>query len=236
MHFYYLWPTTATVNRSAVPQPSGECHGSCQARTRRSSAASCLHHAAVATILDGRPSLRRCSEKPWWHRASRPHGCAIFRQLCSSRICLVGPLWKQRGCNKSSQLKSLHPKRPVSALLDYIYDGQPEVPVEVALELLRLAEAYNLPKLAGEIEAGIRACLDSSVALQILQEAHGLHSLRAACEDQVAEDFETCSKHPDFLKLSANQLARILRRRDLVVSREEAALKAIFAWLNDLKG
>ena len=67
---------------------------------------------------------------------------------------------------------------------------------------------------------------------KFLQEAHGLHSLRAACEDQVAEDFETCSKHPDFLKLSANQLARILRRGDLVVSREEAALKAIFAWLN----
>ena len=80
-------------------------------------------------------------------------------------------------------------KEAVSALLDYIYDGQPEVPVEVALELLRLAEAYNLPKLAGEIEAGIRASLDGSVALQILQEAHGLHSLRAACENNVAEDF-----------------------------------------------
>jgi hypothetical protein len=47
----------------------------------------------------------------------------------------------------------------------------------------------------------------------------------------VAEDFETCSKHPDFLKLSANQLARILRRRDLVVSREEAVVKAIFSWI-----
>eukprot|EP00435_Cladocopium_sp_Y103_P037902 s843_g10.t1 len=47
----------------------------------------------------------------------------------------------------------------VSGLLDYIYEGQPEVPLEVALELLRLAEAYNLPKLAGAIEAGIRASL-----------------------------------------------------------------------------
>jgi ABC-type metal ion transport system substrate-binding protein len=73
--------------------------------------------------------------------------------------------------------------------------------------------------------------LDGSVALQILQETHGLHSLRAACEDKVAEDFETCSKHPDFLKLSANQLARILRRRDLVVSRKEAVVKAIFSWI-----
>ena len=122
-------------------------------------------------------------------------------------------------------------KEAVSALLDYIYDGQPEVPIEVALELLRLAEAYNLPKLAGEIEAGIRASLDGSVALQVLQEAHGLHSLRAACENKVAEEFEACSQHPaDFLKLSESQLARILKREDLAVSREEAVLNAIFAW------
>ena len=80
-------------------------------------------------------------------------------------------------------------KEAVSALLDYIYDGQPEVPVEVALELLRLAGAYDLPQLAGAIEAGICACLDSSVALQVLPEAYGLHSLRAECEEKVDEVF-----------------------------------------------
>ena len=96
-------------------------------------------------------------------------------------------------------------KEAVSALLDYIYDGQPEVPVEVALEVMRLAEAYDLPKLAGDIEAGILACLDSSVALQVLQEAHGLHSLRDACEDKVAEEFETCSEHPEAWCKSAGQ-------------------------------
>ena len=121
-------------------------------------------------------------------------------------------------------------KAAVSALLDYIYDGQPEVSVEVGLELLRLAEACDLPKLAGTIEAGILACLDSSVALQVLQEAHGHHSLRAACEDQVVEDFEACSQHPDFGKLGASQLARILKREDLAISREEAVVKTIFAW------
>ena len=95
----------------------------------------------------------------------------------------------------------------MSALLDYIYDGQPEVRVKVGLELLGLAKAYGLPKLASAIEAGIRSSLDTSVALQVLQEAHGLHSLRAACKDKVAEDFETCFQHPDFGKLSASQLA-----------------------------
>ena len=121
-------------------------------------------------------------------------------------------------------------KDAVSALLDYIYDGQPEVSVEVGLELIRLAEAYDLPKLAGEIEAGILACLDRSVALQVLQESHGLHSLRAACEDKVAEDFESCSQHLDFGKLCASQLARILKRDDLVISREEEVVNAIFSW------
>ena len=121
-------------------------------------------------------------------------------------------------------------KAAVSALLDYIYDGQPQVSVEVGLELLRLAEAYDLPKLAGAIEAGIRASLDGRVALQVLQEEHGLHSLRVACEDKVAEDFGTCSQHPDFGKLSASQLARILRREDLAISREEEVVNAIFTW------
>ena len=110
------------------------------------------------------------------------------------------------------------------------YDGQPDVSVKVGLEVLRLAQAHDLPKLAGEIEAGILACLDSSVALQVLQEAHGLHSLRDACEDKVAEEFETCSQHPDFAKLTASQLARILKREDLGVSREEAVVSAVFTW------
>ena len=119
----------------------------------------------------------------------------------------------------------------VTALLDYVYGGQPEVPVEAGLELLRLAEAYDLPKFASAIEAGLLTSLDSTNALQVLQEAHGLHTLKDACEKKVAEDFEACSQHPDFVKLSAGQLARILKRGDLKVSREEVVLKSIFDWL-----
>jgi hypothetical protein len=65
-----------------------------------------------------------------------------------------------------------------------------------------------------------------------LQEVHGLHSLKDACEEKVAGNFETSSQHPDFVKLSADQLARILKRDDLGVSREEVVLKGIFTWLN----
>ena len=120
----------------------------------------------------------------------------------------------------------------VSALVDFTYGGQPEVHLEVGLELLRLAEAYDLPKLAGAIEAGFRASLDSTGALQVLQETHGLDDLRAACEDMVAKEFESCIQQPGFEKLSASQLARILKRSDLCLSREESVLKGIFKWLS----
>eukprot|EP00435_Cladocopium_sp_Y103_P064674 s562_g26.t1 len=95
----------------------------------------------------------------------------------------------------------------VSALLDYIYGGQPEVSLQAGLELLQLAEAYDLPKLASVIETSFGACLDSNSALQVLQVlqgAHGLYALKlaAACEEKVAESFEICSQHPDFGKLS----------------------------------
>ena len=119
----------------------------------------------------------------------------------------------------------------VSALLDCIYGGQPEVNLDVGLELLRLAEAYGLPKLAGAIETGFRLSLDSNSALQVLLEAPGLYAFKAACEEKVAADFEACSQHPKFGELSASQLTRILKREDLGVSREETVLKTIFQWL-----
>ena len=160
----------------------------------------------------------------------RAHTAVVSAASVFFKNLLGGSFLEAERVQQKQPVEIAASKEAVSALLDYIYGGQPEVPVEVGLELLRLAEAYDLLKLAGEIEAGIRACLDSSVALQVLQEAHGLHSLRAACEDKVAEEFETCSQHPDFGKLTASQLARILKREDLGVSREEAVVNALFTW------
>jgi hypothetical protein len=40
----------------------------------------------------------------------------------------------------------------VRALLDHIYGGEPEITPASATELLRLAGAYELPKLCAEIE------------------------------------------------------------------------------------
>ena len=160
----------------------------------------------------------------------RAHTAVLSAASVFFRNLLGGSFMEAERVQQKEPVEIAASKEAVSALLDYIYDGQPEVPVEVGLELLRLAEAYDLPKLAGDIEAGILACLDSSVALQVLQEEHGLHSLRDACEDKVAEEFETCSQHPDFGKLGASQLARILKRDDLDVSREEAVVSAIFTW------
>ena len=160
----------------------------------------------------------------------RAHTAVLSAASVFFKNLLGGSFLEEERVQQKQPVEIAASKAAVSALLDYIYDGQPQVSVEVGLELLRLAEAYDLPKLAGEIEAGIVACSDSSVALQVLQEAHGLHSLRAACEDKVAEEFETCSQHPDFGKLSASQLARILRKEDLAIYREEEVVNAIFTW------
>ena len=123
----------------------------------------------------------------------------------------------------------------VFALLEYVYGGQPEVSVDDSTELLRLADAYELPKLAEASEKGLRAALDKAPvanALKVLQETQGLPDLKATCEDKVAAHFEASVQQPDFLKLGATQLAQILEREDLQVSREEVVVDAIFKWFN----
>ena len=120
----------------------------------------------------------------------------------------------------------------VSAFLDYLYGGEPEVTNMDAVEVLRLAGAYELPLLAASVESDLRASLTSQLALQLLPEALllGLHELQQACEEQIACDFQQCALQEDFQKLSAKQLQRILQREDLNVSREELVVEALFRW------
>ena len=120
----------------------------------------------------------------------------------------------------------------VTAFVDYIYGGEPDVATVDAVELLRLAGAYGLPCLAEAVETDLKASLDSELALQLLQEAviWGMPDLRLACEEQVAKDFQQCVLTEEFLKLTPTQLQRILRREDLNVSREEVVVEALLKW------
>ena len=120
----------------------------------------------------------------------------------------------------------------VSAFVDYIYGGEPDVATMDAVELLRLAGAYGLPCLAEAVEADLQASLDSQLALQLLQQAviWGMPDLRKACEEQVAKDLQQCALAEEFLKLTPTQLQRILRREDLNVSREEVVVEALLKW------
>ena len=161
----------------------------------------------------------------------RAHAAVLFAASKNFKNLLSGSFLEADQVQRGQPVKIAASKEALHGLLDYVYGGQPEMNLEAGLELLRLAEAYDLPKLAGAIEVGVRPSLNSNSALRILQEAHGLHALKAVCEEKVAEDFETCSQHPDFGKLDSGQLARILNREDLVVSREEVVLKGIFNWL-----
>ena len=120
----------------------------------------------------------------------------------------------------------------VGAFVDYIYGGEPDVATVDAVELLRLAGAYGLPRLAEVVQSDLKASLDSQLALSLLQQTviWGLPDLRSACEEQVAKDFQQCTLREDFLKLTAKQLQRILQRKDLNVSREEVVVEALFKW------
>ena len=71
------------------------------------------------------------------------------------------------------------------------------------------------------------------MALNLLQQISALSSteLREACEEEIAHDFENCTKDANFTRLSATQLARILAREDLWVTREEVVLQALFKWV-----
>ena len=125
----------------------------------------------------------------------------------------------------------------VTAFVDYIYGGEPDVATVDAVELLRLAGAYGLPCLAEAVETDLKASLDSELALQLLQEAviWGMPDLRSACEEQVAKDFQQSALREDFCKLTAKQLLRILQREDLNVSREEVVVEALFNWAKSSK-
>ena len=125
----------------------------------------------------------------------------------------------------------------VTAFVDYIYGGEPDVATVDAVELLRLAGAYGLPCLAEAVETDLKASLDSQLALQLLQETviWGMPDLRWACEEQVAKDFQQCTLTEEFLKLTVRQLQRILQREDLKVSREEDVVQALFKWAKSSK-
>ena len=120
----------------------------------------------------------------------------------------------------------------VGAFLDYLYGGEPEVTSMDAVEVLRLAGAYGLPRLAASVESELRASLTSELALRLLPEALvlGLHELQQACEEQIACDFEQCVLQEHFQELNAKHLQRILQREDLNVSREEVVVEALFKW------
>ena len=121
----------------------------------------------------------------------------------------------------------------VAGMLDYLYGGEPTVTPSDAVELLRMADAYGLRHLAAALEEELVASLDDASALQFLKQSATLVTpkLHDACEDHVASCFQTCVQHPTFLDLCASQIARLLKREDLNVSREEVVLQGLWTWL-----
>ena len=147
---------------------------------------------------------------------------------------LCAPFREAEEIRQGNPVQMTASSRVVDAFLDYLYGGDPEVASTDAMELLRLACRYELPRLSASLASDLRASLDSKLALQLLPEAQvfGLDELRQACEEHIAHDFQQCALQQDFLELSAPQLQRILQRRDLKVSREETIVEGLLRWSN----
>eukprot|EP00438_Fugacium_kawagutii_P028494 Skav203239 [mRNA] locus=scaffold2746:168753:170348:- [translate_table: standard] len=148
---------------------------------------------------------------------------------------LVGNFSEANQVQQGQPIEMAASAAAVHTLLEYIYGEEPQIQLEDSFELLHLADRYNFQELAATIEAGLRAALDSApvtVSLKILQQPQTMHELKAVCEQKVAEHFELCIEHADFLELDAAQLGRILRRQDLRVPREELVVRGLFRWFN----
>ena len=168
----------------------------------------------------------------WMVYSIRPIEMCFLLPVQLSKLCCVHLSEKWNRYSQGKPVEMAASGGVVSAFLDYLYGGEPEVATMDAVEVLRLAGAYGLPLLAASVESDLRASLTSQLALQLLPEALvvGLHELQQACEEQIACDFQQCVLQEDFQKLSAKQLQRILQREDLNVSREELVVEALFRW------
>ena len=121
----------------------------------------------------------------------------------------------------------------VDALLDYVYGGEPEITTTGdAMELLVVANAYDLHFLVEAIESDLLQDLDSQTALEVFHQAHmlGFDRVCSACEELIVSTFQECMRQEAFLKLTPVQLGSILKRPDLHVAREEAVLQALLTW------
>ena len=170
----------------------------------------------------------------------RAHSVVLSSASTFLENLLAGPFLEGGQVREEKPVEIAASEAAVSALLDYVYGGQPEAHMEDSLELLRLADAYGLPELAAAMEAGLRSALTTAPVASVLKlleqtRTQGLYDLQAACEEKVAANFERCIQHAEFLKLSPSQLTKLLQREDLVVSREEVILTGIFAWFNSNK-
>lgn len=120
----------------------------------------------------------------------------------------------------------------LGAMLDYIYGKQVDLPAQDGPQALALAHFYGLEGLEKALVAAMTESMQPAFAVQVLAECGllGFTDLEVQCELVAAKHFEACAKSDAFVELSAAQLGRLLRHEDLVVSSEEAVLRAVLRW------
>ena len=120
--------------------------------------------------------------------------------------------WKESSC-KTVQLHCIEAER-FKKLLEYLfYDRVVLSQVEDLFELVAIATYFRVSSLISACEdAAVRRLLtkESCCSLWIMAEEYGLTDLAEACMRFFENHFSPCSHAPEFLKLSKDQLLRVL--------------------------
>eukprot|EP00698_Gefionella_okellyi_P003901 TRINITY_DN13614_c0_g1_i1.p1 TRINITY_DN13614_c0_g1~~TRINITY_DN13614_c0_g1_i1.p1 ORF type:complete len:489 (-),score=78.90 TRINITY_DN13614_c0_g1_i1:38-1504(-) len=101
------------------------------------------------------------------------------------------------------------------SLIEFLYTDKDEVDLDGALELLRLANMYDVRRLSALIEMQVAKHIDADTVCQVFQEADTFtcHALRETCLRFILNNFDAVSKQSSFLDLRRDLLGEVLNSR-----------------------
>jgi len=101
------------------------------------------------------------------------------------------------------------------ALVEFLYTDKDEVDLDGALELLRLANMYGVPRLSALIEMQVAKHIDVETVCAVFQEAdtYSCRDLRDTCLRFLLNNFDAVSKTSSFLDLRRDLIGEVLNAR-----------------------
>jgi hypothetical protein len=99
------------------------------------------------------------------------------------------------------------------AMLEYLYTGNLDITLDIAIELLTAADQYTIAELKHRCGAVLHANINVENVSEIFQAAdqHEVESLRVKCMEFILKNYDTVSDTDSFLALRKEHLKEILQ-------------------------